>query len=184
MIPASDLSNWTDYIPVIQVMMNNKILTSSKSRAFELFFNRYFDSSRIGRREGTIDEEVNWLHKSQELYKLVFPRVMERIADYRKGYAKDFNSNHTILPDLVPGTLVMVRNFIRKKKDKMMPRWNGPYIVKKLTSNGTYEVETVDGECYPNKVARNGLKELPNDFMEHQPNTKPQEWEVEAIKTH
>ena len=79
---------------------------------------------------------------------------------------------------------MMIRNFIRKKSDKMTPRWNGPYFIKRMTKNGTYEVETVDGEHYPNRIARNELKELPDDFLEHQLKYNPQEWEVETIKGH
>ena len=45
-------------------------------------------------------------------------------------------------------------------------------------------IETVDGAPYPNKVSRNGLKELPDDFMQFQHKAHPQEWEVEAIKGH
>lgn len=53
-----------------------------------------------------------------------------------------------------------------------------------MTLNGTYEVETADGHPFPNRVARNELKELPDDFLEHQDDSNPSAREVESIKAH
>ena len=164
-------------------MVNNKVLERTKSRPFDLFFNRYYDSTAIDTNHESADES-QWLLKSQKLFQLVFPRIMERSKEYRDKYSKKFDTTHNILPDLEPGKLVVIKNQLRKKTEKLTPRWNGPYIIKRMTNFGTYEVETVDGEPYPNKISRNELKELPDDFMEHQNTSNAQEWQIETIKAH
>ena len=183
-IPAGDLHNWTSYLPVIQMMENNKILSSHRSKAFEVFFNRFFDSTMLGSNPSSKLTSQDCLVNSQKLYKLIFPELVKKVASYRNKYANQYNSSHNILPDVQAGKLVMVRNFLKKKKDKMVPKWNGPYIVKRMTLNGTYEVETPDGHVYPNRVARNEIRELPDDFLEHQPTEHPQAREVECIRAH
>ena len=128
--------------------------------------------------------DKDWLLKSQRLYQLVFPKMVERSTEYRNKYTNKYNSSHNVLPDLEPGKLVVIRNQIRKKTDKLTPRWNGPYVIKRMTNFGTHEVETLEGEPYPNKISRNEIKELPDDFMEFQNKANPQEWQIEAIKAH
>ena len=51
----------------------------------------------------------------------------------------------------------MVKNVTKKKGNKMEANFIGPFIVKKRSPFGTYEITTLEGEDHQSRVAINDI---------------------------
>lgn len=158
MVPSGDLKNWIHYLPLVQMVINNKIFRSHGSKPFELFFNRNFDASGL-KKIGEIEEKITgekWKAFSYPIMNLLFPLVNKKVSKYRKMY-KDYSDNkRKLAADVNVGTVVMIRNHSRE--NKWDSKWIGPFKIINRNIFGSYIVETLDGLPHSTKIHPNDIK--------------------------
>ena len=178
-VPSTDKEHYERYIPIVQMMINSRTHSSHQCKPFELMFTRKFDSTGFQLVSPKPDDPKNWKEHSSEMVNLLFPLVNDRIKDYRSNYKEHFNQNNRIVDDVAPGTLVMIRNHLKRKGGKMDAAFLGPFVVKCRNPFGTYEITTMEGVAHQSRVTRNAIKVIDgklDDFSK--------DFEIEKIVRH
>ena len=161
------------------MMINSRTHSSHQCKPFELMFTRKFDSTGFQPVSPKPDDPKNWKEHSSEMVNLLFPLVNDKIKDYRSNYKEHFNQNNRIVDDVAPGTLVMIRNHLKRKGRKMDAAFLGPFVVKCRNPFGTYEITTMEGVAHQSRVTRNAIKVIDgklDDFSK--------DFEIEKIVRH
>ena len=178
-VPATDKENYDRYVPIVQMMMNSRTHSSHQCKPFELMFNRKFDTTGFQQYLPNYKDAERWKDYSQNLISLLFPLVNEKITNYRDKYKKKFDSSNRIVEDIVPGTLVMIKNHQKKKGKKLEATFLGPFIVKTKNPYGTYEITTMEGVNHQSRVARDAIKVIQGNIEQFS-----KEFEIERIVNH
>lgn len=159
-------------------MVNARIHSSHGSKPFELMFLRKLDATGF-REECQEVDPTNWKNHAETIVNFLFPLVNEKILEYRGKYKSSYDAKKVIATDLDPGALVMVRSHEKRKGKKLDAVFLGPFIVKRRTPFGTYDVTTLEGVDHKTRISRNDLK-LINGSLED----FSKEFEVEMIIKH
>ncbi|KAF9995639.1 hypothetical protein BGZ80_007460, partial [Entomortierella chlamydospora] len=146
------------------------------SSPFSLFFARKANgfSNYTNEEDNTMSQE-ELLKRLEYMTTVVFPTVRERSKITQARMIKRFNATvlHNEFPD---GTMVMTLDPI--KGNKLSPRYEGPYMVIKRTSHGSYILKDGTGEVLKRHYAPSQLKLVLDDFED------TSTYEVERIVNH
>ena len=122
---------WPKYISAIQMSLNDKICSRHGSRPFDVMFGRrmngFDDYREVSVMEG--EEEVKgWLYDVQFLAEDVWPLIRGRSDDSGfRSVSRGNKKGKRRIEKVEVGQLVLREKAV--KKDKMSPRWEGPFVV-------------------------------------------------------
>jgi hypothetical protein len=137
------LTLWVEYLPFAQLAYNSKIATLTGSAPFSLMFGRSaFASSETSSPTLTLED---WQAQQHRVHNLVFPSIVNKIADKRVVEQKNFIQHHRTIPDgyYPAGAVVMLRD--PHKDTKMQPTYVGPYTIAVRLTSGTYILRDAEG---------------------------------------
>jgi hypothetical protein len=141
--------DWDNYIPAVQLFINMKITRRHGSSPYLLLFARqpnYFADYRSEDSDPVSEQAL--LDRLTYMNNIVYPAISDETQQTMKMYRDQFTKKNLIISDkFTVGSLVMVRNELRKSKDE--ERFTGPYKVKERTVNGTYLlIDAIGTEFY------------------------------------
>jgi len=121
--------DWSEYVPMIQLLMNIKIAEINQSAPFSLMFLRpaNLPSDYRTTKSELIPTDV-WLKGAKILTETIFPALEKNREIFNEKLKKQFERRHRILLDQLPlGTKVMFQNHARTRK--LDPPFKGPYTI-------------------------------------------------------
>ncbi len=112
-------------------------------------------------RVKSYDEFTNSEGRMLDLEFLNEKRVSARvkILQYQAAVARAYNKN-VCNREFQVGDLVLRNVAVQKHVGKLEPKWEGPYRVIKANSNGSYELEEIDGKVLPRPWHANNLQKF------------------------
>jgi hypothetical protein len=178
-------TDWPAILTKIEFCFNTKYSPMTKETPFSLMFGRSFwedgepeDTSQGGGR--------SWSENWEEIRKILYPAVAERISNFRKRQNQYFNDRHQLRrEDLKKGTAVMIKDMNRTTKEAQ--RFVGPYYIVQRMNDGCYAIEDSDG-LYASTVPLNHMviadeyRREPTDDGENK--DQNDRYEVEQILNH
>jgi hypothetical protein len=170
------IADWDLHLPRVQLIMNTRVASLHGSTPFSLFYGRPFpgfeDFRSVDSRLATPDQLRDRL---EYLTKLVYPAVSEKSKRTQKRMIEKFNASHYIteFPD---GSFVMAEDELASSKGAI--HYEGPYIVVRRTSLGSYVIKDRLGNEMKRRFAPDQLKHAaaPSEDDTH--------YEVEYIHSH
>ena len=156
---------WPIALPIIQLQYNDKVLESTGSTPFSLFFNRqphgYIDNTT----HPPTPIDINNYHKYQDtLTTMVFPAIAARVTNIKQSYIDKINSQRKLLYEqpLALGSIVMMKDlkYIDNVRGTGQAPYIGPYTVQKRAPDGGYILIDVNKEVRPHSVSVENLKVL------------------------
>ena len=172
---AKGSNRWVAWIPWVQLMVNAKRKERVGTSSFELMFARPSLGFEVAGETQPLDDDERFalLHeRQQELVDLVFPAVRDRAAARR---LKD--KNQVRRAKYRVGMQVMVRDPTRTSK--WMPRFEGPFIIHKITRNGNFVLRDQQGRLLTRNVTLDMMK-----MAGTPPVTESDVFEVDSILAH
>ena len=146
---SHDPSLWPEYLPYVQLAHNIHVDTRSKSEPFALMFGRApnpFHSYSTMKSVPPVPPEKlkeHWLNLTRN----ILPAVAEVLHDRQEQMAARWNATHNVIDDIEPGTYVMAVDPTRDSK--MAEKFEGPYLVIRKNTGGSYELEDTMGYKQP-----------------------------------
>ena len=182
-------AQWPLDLPFIQMQYNDKILETTGSTPFSLFFNRemfnYIDNTTNPPTKITMD---NYKAYQDKLLTLVFPAIQAKIKDIKQSYANKINSQRKLLYEeaLKPGSIVMMKDpkYLEKSasiRPSHEPKYIGTYTVVRRENDGGYILKDKLGIERKHAVSIENLKVL--FHADNLPTREPEKsYEVEEIQ--
>jgi len=159
---------WDDWIPLVQLSLNEAIGMRTKSAAFSLMHNRKFNGFIDFSEVQTMDEIETAMDKRQtawnEFREIVLPGIRERTSQVKAGQEKRLNSERKQIESLQPGAMVMAIDHTRASK--WDPVYEGPFRVVKQHEGGAYSLADITGEILPRRRTIDMLKPIGDISME------------------
>lgn len=179
-----DVFNWEKYLPTVQMMANNRIMTRTGSKPFELMFGRAWNNwatfQGVESKPATFQE---LLQHFQQLKEIVYPTIQEKAKQAANKESDQFRKEHSVDQPLQPGTKVMIKQVDKKQGDS---EYAGPYTVLRVNQGGAYILLDATGKEFPHKISRKHLKviELPKASDEEHDQEQDPKYEVDHIIKH
>jgi len=155
---------WNEYLPTIQLGLNQRILERTGSTPFSLIhgrpFNDLVDFSQVEVCSDLEKAVISRKHDLETLKNLVLPAIGTRNTDNKKKHGEQFDSTMKQQNILQPGTQVMALDMTRASK--WDPIYEGPFTVVKLSEGGAYVLKDKTGEQLKRQFAMESLKEIPD----------------------
>jgi len=153
--------NWDDWMPLVQVSLNEAIGARTKSSAFSLMhgrkFNGFFDFSKTEMTDD-IDRVMGQRERAwEEFREIVLPGILDRTKNVKTTQEKRLNDRKQIEP-LKQGTKVMAIDNTRASK--WDPKYEGPFEVVEQHQGGTYSLQDATGEKMPRRRTIDMLKPI------------------------
>jgi hypothetical protein len=120
------------------------------------------------------------IQRNDLLTQLLFPAIRESSKSHDNQLIDDFKLSHRTLEKGYPrGAMVM--KLIDVGKNKMEPRYEGPFKIISKSNKGTYQLLDSTGALYPRPVPPSHLKliSIPDFYLEEDTH-----YEVESILNH
>ena len=137
---------WPNWLGTVELAYNNKIYSSYSSTKISLFKANYRQDPRMGfemRRKGKyegVEKFVIKIKEVQEEAKVVLEKVqeeMKKYADRKRAEVDEYK-----VEDLVMlSTKDLKYQMVRRRTEKLMERFVGPYKIKKIVSSNAVELE-------------------------------------------
>ncbi|KAG1454334.1 hypothetical protein G6F57_015530 [Rhizopus arrhizus] len=133
--------DWHLYVPVAQLMINNKISTRTLSTPFSLMFARNVNEPITFRnKEGKIEKseymsQDELLKRIDYMSQIVFPVIAERTKQHLDQLTENIDKKR-VQADFPEGSHVMVK--VHNRHNSLSPAYEGPYIIECKTSGGSY----------------------------------------------
>ena len=176
---------WQDWLPLVQISLNEAISQRTESAAFALMYGRKFngfrDFSKVEEMEDWNNAFVEVKNDWSKFKKAVLPGLEKRVQEVKKKQEEKLNERKQ-LEELKPGTLVMTVD--PTQASKWNPVYQGPYTVKERNQGGAYTlVNELDEEMLPRRTIEM-LKPLqPSEKLKERV-SKDKNYEVEFIVDH
>jgi IS30 family transposase len=176
-ISKGNINQWDKYLPTVQMMMNNRIMSRTKSCPFELCYGRpWNDWKNFQGSRSKLPSEQEQQKYLKELREIVYPIIDQLSKDQASKEVVDFSVQHKVQAPLAPGTQVMVKQVDKVPGDD---NYAGPYIVNRVNKGGAYILTGPTGEAFPHKVPRKLLK-----IIQSSKEPTVQEYIVEKVLNH
>ena len=170
-----NLKEWKNILPIIQLMMNDKISTIHNSAPFSIMFarklNPFADYSKILAENANNSILLN--HRLKFIQKILYPTIESKMLASQASMKKKFDENKSIV-DFPVGSLVMIRN--NTKANKFEASYEGPYKVINRNRGGAYVLVDAAGALLSKNVSPNQMKLISGD--------EDNVYEVESIVAH
>ena len=155
---------WDLFVPNVQFFTNLKVSERHGSTPYSLMFAReanHFASPDNGQVRNPLSEQ-DLCKRLDYMTTVVFPALSIKTKDSIKKMSAAFLKKHNVKSsEILPGSLVMVINELRKSKTE--ERYTGPYTVKRRSSSGPYIL--VDATGYEFVRPRSSLKLIKNGLI-------------------
>jgi hypothetical protein len=96
-----NLSDWVVWVPFVQMAYNSRISGRTGSSAYSLMFGR---ALRSFRNNDLVEKEFDvkkWQDYQQQMRKIVYPAILERVTEKKNQQAVRFNETHKIIEDIL-----------------------------------------------------------------------------------
>lgn len=134
--------DWVEALPLIEFALNDSINTSTGYTPFYLAYGKEMKAiPTIGRRIGASSADL--VAKMQE----TLEKVRKRLREVQEKMFTELNQKREGGEPLKVGQLVWLQregihlDGLKGMKEKLKPRWLGPYPVKEQVSDSHYEIE-------------------------------------------
>jgi hypothetical protein len=175
-----DTSAWPAHLSTVQYAYNTTVHRRHGSTPFSLFFARSHNPWR-GEPPASADAPLTaeqLLARYRLMSDVVFPAVAARTHSYAEGVYKSFAKKHKIVTeDLPEGALVMRQ--VKPRGSKMLPGWEGPYVVIRRNRGGAYLLRDSTGEQLVDRIPVSQLR-----LISYEGSLSPDSFEVERIMDH
>jgi len=134
---------WSRWLGTVEFAYNNKTHSSTKTSPFKANYGQDPRMRFKGRKKGKYQEVEKFIEKMKEIQeeaKVVLGKAQEEIKKYADRKRAEVN-------DYKVGDLVMLSTkdlkyqMVRRRIEKLMERFVGPYKIKKIISSSTVELE-------------------------------------------
>lgn len=129
-----DWSHWEDYLPLVEIGMNTRIVRRTGSSSFSLMLGRssMFPPKRNQQDEEDIQiDDAELVNRCKLLQHVVWPEIGKRSEQHRKTYTAKLDQHRLIKKEALDiGTHVKLRDFERSLKSS--PQFVGNYIIEKV----------------------------------------------------
>ncbi len=175
-----DTSAWPAHLGSVQYAYNTTVHRRHGSTPFSLFFAR---SHNPWRGEPPVSPDApltseQLLARYKMMSDVVFPAVAARTRSYAEGVFKSFAKKHKIITeDLTEGALVMRQ--VKPRGSKMLPGWEGPYVVIRRNRGGAYLLRDSTGAQLLDRVPVSQLR-----LISFEGSLSPDSFEVDRIVSH
>ena len=138
---------WQDWLPLVQISLNEAISQRTGSAAFALMFGRkfngFYDFSKVEEIEDWNGAFIEVKEEWNKFKDAVLPGLEKRVLEVKKSQEERLNERKQV-EELKPGTLVMAID--PNKASKWDPVYQGPYTVKERNKGGAYTLINELGE--------------------------------------
>ena len=176
--------NWAVWIPYLALCYRSRIHSVTKFSPFELMFGRrmnFFDSYKTF--EPITDEKLLIWNRATEIRTMIegtLPQATSNIKNRQEIQIKAQNNAHRIDEnELAKDTDVYLS--LPGKKDKLFPRYTGPYTVLERAKNGNYILMDKMKNKLPDTFPRERLKVVEIKELEDESSNT---FEVEKVVDH
>jgi hypothetical protein len=153
------MQQWDEWLPMVQIALNDSISQRTASSAFSLMYGRGFNGFRdfsLVQESRDIDTAFNEVKDSwNEFKQAVLPGLEARTQGVKLKQENKMNERHQVL-SLKSGSMVMARNF--GSKSKWDDRYIGPYEVIQQHEGGAYSLREPTGEIMDGRFTIEQLK--------------------------
>jgi len=138
---------WQQWLPLVQVSMNNAITSRTQSAPFSLMFARSINECKdyigvkINHNEGVIESIKK---KNDEFNNAVKPGIIDKTKKYNTKVRQDVDKKRKIVKELAPGTVVYALDKLRGTKWE--PKFEGPFTVIRQNKGGAYILKDTIGK--------------------------------------
>jgi hypothetical protein len=169
---SQDQSNWSKYLPEIQLAINTGISASTKFSPYQMIFGRQpttfldLQLNRPNRTEYTRHEDyIVALVESLFLIRQIGTREMGKS---REEQAKQYNKHVHELPELKTGDLTYVQDFTARSLDM---KFRGPYVIIKMLYQSVFLLQELQERQMRRTVHARFLKPVKNTtvFLQRNP---------------
>jgi hypothetical protein len=158
---------WPLYVPFVQFAYNNKIRELTGSSPFALMYGRQPNDIRDYTNEPVRAFDYDdWKQHQERVVSLILPAIDDRILGKQSDIRKKIDKirKHVVKDELLPGTLVMIKDPLYLLQPHVRPTveppFIGPYTVVKRTLHGPYVLRDDTGEVYKRQVPIDQMKIL------------------------
>lgn len=138
---------WDDYLPLVQMSLNQQVSQRTGSSAFSLMFGRSANGFEDYSKVESMDDIEKAMDKKSEMWKKfkesVLPGVNLRNQEVKKKQRMDMDKRKRGM-ELRVGDKVMAID--STKESKWSPAYEGPFTIAKVHKGGTYTLKDETGE--------------------------------------
>jgi hypothetical protein len=181
-------ASWDDWLPLVQVGLNESINSRTRSAAFALMFNRKFNGFRDFSKVNTpfdIDKIFSQVQENWKKFKFaVLPGILARTKAVKAQQELRLNQRKQSI-QFEPGASVMILN--HQKSSKWEPHYDGPYTIDKQHEGGSYSLCNALNEVINGRFTSDMLKLIDknNQFSEKISDTSDKSsFEIQSIIDH
>jgi len=176
---------WDDWLPLVQIGLNEGINQRTGSSAFSLMygrkFNNFHDFSHVKGGDTADNKAPKDVEKAWKQFReIVLPSLNKKVSEMKNKQEKRLNSQRQI-KSLQPGTIVMTVD--QTRGSKWDPVYEGPYEIVQQHNGGAYSLKDSLGRIMERRQTIDMMKIVsgPNKII----NKKNSEhYSVEQIKQH
>jgi len=149
---------WDDWLPLVQISLNQHIGRRTGFSAFDLMFNRPFNGLSDF-QEATEEDLDQMLEKNKEAWTLfrdaVLPGLKIRVTNI-KAEQRARMDEHKQVKSLLPGDTVWIKDVTRE--NKWEPVYEGPFVILQQHKSGNYSLLDSTGAILPRRVPISQIK--------------------------
>jgi transposase InsO family protein len=172
-----DTSAWPQYLAEVQYGYSTTVHRRHGSTPFSLFFDRTHNPLRgeAPSSPSTPHNEAQLLVRASQMSEVIFTAIAGRTRSYVVGIFEDFAKRHKILKEDYPAGALVMRQ-INPRTYKLLPAWEGPYIVVQRSRSGAYLLREATDDRLVQKVPPSQLR-----LISYEGALSPDSFEVDHI---
>ena len=136
-------NNWAEWLAMAEFAFNNKVHTATKMSPFQVNYGRElrmgFDIRKKGKNEKAEEfvKEMKERHEEARVALVKSQEEMKRQADRNKKEAEKYRVGDKVLIS----TKDFSKELMKRATKKLMEKFIGPYVVRKIVSENAVELE-------------------------------------------
>ena len=136
-------NNWLEWLATVEFIFNNKIYTATKMSPFQVNYGRElrmgFDIRKKGKNEKAkgFTKEMKERHEEARAALVKSQEEMKRQADRNRKEAEEYRVGDKVLISTKDFSMELIKRVMKNLTEKFI----GPYVVRKIVSENTIELE-------------------------------------------
>ena len=136
-------NNWAEWLATAEFAFNNKVYTVTKTSPFQVNYGRELRMGFDIRKKGKNKKVEEFVRKIKERYEearavlVKSQKKMKRQADRSRKKAEEYKVGDKVLIS----TKDFSKELMKRAMKKLMEKFIGPYVVRKIVSENTVELE-------------------------------------------